>query len=45
MSKMMTKLRLKAVCSAIPALFLAGCMVGPKYHAPPAIAQAPPAVY
>jgi NodT family efflux transporter outer membrane factor (OMF) lipoprotein len=45
MSKMMTKLRLKAVCSAIPALFLTGCMVGPKYHAPPAIAQAPPPVY
>src|SRR6202051_4567489 len=45
MSKMMTKLRLKAVCSAIPALFLTGCMVAPKSPGPPATAQAPPPVY
>jgi NodT family efflux transporter outer membrane factor (OMF) lipoprotein len=34
-----------ALCSAIPTLFLTGCLVGPKYHVPPATAQAPPAVY
>src|ERR1700679_1524098 len=46
MSKMMTNLHLKtAICSAIPALFLTGCLVGPKYHVPPATAQAPPATY
>jgi NodT family efflux transporter outer membrane factor (OMF) lipoprotein len=45
MSKMMTNFYLKAVCSAIPTLFLTGCLVGPKYHVPPATAQAPPAVY
>jgi NodT family efflux transporter outer membrane factor (OMF) lipoprotein len=43
---MMTNLHLKtAICSAIPALFLTGCLVGPKYHVPPATAQAPPATY
>src|SRR6202453_4379851 len=46
MSKMMTNLHLKtAICSAIPALFLTGCLVGPKYHVPPAAAQAPPTTY
>ena len=46
MSKIMINLNLKAaLCSAIPALFLTGCLVGPKYHVPPATAQAPPAVY
>jgi NodT family efflux transporter outer membrane factor (OMF) lipoprotein len=45
MSKMMTNFYLKAVCSAISTLFLTGCLVGPKYHVPPATAQAPPAVY
>jgi NodT family efflux transporter outer membrane factor (OMF) lipoprotein len=34
-----------ALCSAIPALFLTGCLVGPKYHVPPATAQAPPSAY
>ena len=46
MSKFMTNFRLaSALCSAIPALFLTGCLVGPKYHVPPATAQAPPATY
>ncbi|HEY6770371.1 MAG TPA: RND transporter, partial [Candidatus Sulfotelmatobacter sp.] len=46
MSKLMINFRLKAaLCSAIPALFLTGCLVGPKYHVPPATAQAPPAAY
>jgi NodT family efflux transporter outer membrane factor (OMF) lipoprotein len=46
MSKIMTNHNLKAaLCSAIPALFLTGCLVGPKYHVPPATAQAPPAAY
>jgi NodT family efflux transporter outer membrane factor (OMF) lipoprotein len=34
-----------AITSAAAVLLLAGCRVGPKYHAPPAIAQAPPATY
>src|SRR5580692_11117713 len=42
----MINFRLKAVLiPAIPMLFLTGCMVGPKYHVPPATAQAPPAAY
>jgi NodT family efflux transporter outer membrane factor (OMF) lipoprotein len=41
----MTNFYVKAVCSAIPTLFLTGCLVGPKYHVPPATAQAPPAAY
>ena len=46
MSKLMINFRLKAALgSAIPALFLTGCMVGPKYHVPPATAQAPPVAY
>jgi NodT family efflux transporter outer membrane factor (OMF) lipoprotein len=46
MSKIMTNHNLKAaLCSVIPALFLTGCLVGPKYHVPPATAQAPPAAY
>src|ERR1700753_139849 len=46
MSKTMTNLNLKAAISpAITALFLTGCMVGPKYHVPPATQQAPPAAY
>ena len=46
MCKFMTNFRLaSALCSAIPALFLTGCLVGPKYHVPPATAQAPPATY
>jgi NodT family efflux transporter outer membrane factor (OMF) lipoprotein len=46
MSKIMSNHNLKAaLCSAIPALFLTGCLVGPKYHVPPATAQAPPAAY
>ncbi len=31
--------------STLAALLLTGCMVGPKYQKPPAIAQAPPATY
>lgn len=46
MSKTMTNLNLKAAISpAITAVFLTGCMVGPKYHVPPATQQAPPAAY
>jgi NodT family efflux transporter outer membrane factor (OMF) lipoprotein len=46
MSKIMSNHNLKAaLCSAIPALFLTGCLVGPKYHVPPTTAQAPPAAY
>jgi NodT family efflux transporter outer membrane factor (OMF) lipoprotein len=45
MSKIMTNFYVKTVCSAIPALFLTGCLVGPKYHVPPATVQAPPAAY
>ncbi len=29
----------------VAALLLAGCRVGPKYHAPPALAQVPPPIY
>jgi NodT family efflux transporter outer membrane factor (OMF) lipoprotein len=44
MSNTMINLRLKfALGSTI--LLLTGCMVGPKYHAPPAITTAPPAAY
>lgn len=48
MPKIMTNLRLKfAVCPAMMALLLTGCMVGPKYHAPSpsATATAPPVAY
>ena len=34
-----------AIASGLAALLLAGCRVGPKYHQPPAMAQAPPAAY
>jgi NodT family efflux transporter outer membrane factor (OMF) lipoprotein len=34
-----------AIFSALAALLLTGCMVGPKYQKPPAMAQAPPAAY
>jgi len=45
MAKTMINIRLKfGLCSAIP-LLLTGCMVGPKYHVPPATAQAPPVSY
>jgi NodT family efflux transporter outer membrane factor (OMF) lipoprotein len=46
MSKTMTNHRLAvALCSAVIAIALTGCMVGPKYHTPPAMAQAPPVAY
>jgi len=45
MPKTMTKLRLKFVSPAITTLLLTGCMVGPKYHVPPATATAPPPAY
>jgi NodT family efflux transporter outer membrane factor (OMF) lipoprotein len=46
MYKTMTNHRvLAALCPAVTALFLTGCMVGPKYHVPPAAAQAPPPAY
>jgi NodT family efflux transporter outer membrane factor (OMF) lipoprotein len=46
MQKTMTNRRLNfAICPATAMLLLTGCMVGPKYHAPPAIAQAPPVAY
>jgi NodT family efflux transporter outer membrane factor (OMF) lipoprotein len=42
----MTTFRLQAGTTAtLAALLLTGCMVGPKYQKPPAIAQAPPAAY
>ena len=42
----MTNLRCTiAICSAVSAFLLTGCVVGPKYHAPPAMAQAPPVTY
>jgi NodT family efflux transporter outer membrane factor (OMF) lipoprotein len=42
----MTSFRLQAVMtSAVAALLLTGCQVGPKYQRPPAMAQAPPASY
>src|SRR5665213_1022681 len=43
----MTPLRLKsAIYPAIAAaVLLTGCRVGPKYHTPPATAQAPPISY
>jgi NodT family efflux transporter outer membrane factor (OMF) lipoprotein len=44
--KTMTLLRSPIVIAfAVGAGCLAGCRVGPKYQRPPAIAQAPPAVY
>jgi len=44
--KPMTNLRSKfAICSAVPVLLLTGCMVGPKYHTPPATVTAPPVAY
>ena len=33
------------ITAAGATLLLAGCRVGPKYHVPPATAQAPPATY
>jgi outer membrane protein TolC len=34
-----------AITTALAALLLSGCQVGPKYQKPPAMAQAPPAAY
>src|SRR6202041_1590296 len=45
MPKTRTHLRLKFVSPAITTFLLTGCMVGPKYHVPPATAQAPPVAY
>ncbi len=43
---MMNLFRIRvAIVSAVGALLLSGCMVGPKYQRPPAMAQAPPAAY
>jgi outer membrane protein TolC len=42
----MTSFRLTLqLLPALAALLLTGCMVGPKYQKPPAMAQAPPAAY
>jgi len=41
----MNKQLLKAILPMTAMLFAIGCMVGPKYHTPPATAQAPPASY
>ncbi len=46
MSKTMNNLRFTlAICPTLTTLLLSGCMVGPKYHTPPAVAQAPPTTY
>src|ERR1035437_10008075 len=46
MFKPMTTFRLQAaITSALAALLLTGCRVGPKYDRPPAMAQAPPVSY
>jgi NodT family efflux transporter outer membrane factor (OMF) lipoprotein len=46
MSKTMNNPRFTfAICPTLATLLLSGCMVGPKYHTPPAVAQAPPATY
>ena len=46
MSNFMINVRLRlASGSAMTMLLLTGCMVGPKYHVPPATATAPPADY
>jgi NodT family efflux transporter outer membrane factor (OMF) lipoprotein len=34
-----------AISTALAALLLSGCLVGPKYQKPPAMTQAPPAAY
>jgi NodT family efflux transporter outer membrane factor (OMF) lipoprotein len=44
-NSMTTFLRSVAVTSALAATLLTGCRVGPKYQKPPAMAQAPPALY
>jgi NodT family efflux transporter outer membrane factor (OMF) lipoprotein len=41
----MMNLRLKFGIGSTLAMLLTGCMVGPKYHVPPATATAPPASY
>jgi len=41
----MTAFRLHTAIASAAALLLTGCMVGPKYQKPPALAQAPPASY
>jgi NodT family efflux transporter outer membrane factor (OMF) lipoprotein len=42
----MTNFRIRvAILSAVGAMLLTGCMVGPKYQKPAAMAQAPPAAY
>ena len=47
MHKIMTSFHLRAtMCLAVAACFLAGCMLGPKYHTPPAVippGETPPA--
>jgi NodT family efflux transporter outer membrane factor (OMF) lipoprotein len=46
MPKLMIHSRNRFAGPSLIALFaLTGCMVGPKYHVPPATAQAPPAIY
>ncbi len=46
MSKTMMNFRMRlAAGSAMTTVLLTGCMVGPKYHPPQAIAVAPPAEY
>ena len=42
----MSRIELRAaMTTAVAALLLGGCNVGPKYQKPPAMAQAPPATY
>ncbi len=46
MLKILTYLRLpSALCAGAALILSTGCLVGPKYHVPPATVQAPPPIY
>jgi NodT family efflux transporter outer membrane factor (OMF) lipoprotein len=45
MSKFMISFRVDGAIVSALAVVLTGCLVGPKYHVPPATAQAPPMAY
>src|ERR1017187_8302625 len=45
-STTMSRIDLRAaITTALAALLVSGCQVGPKYQKPPAMAQAPPSAY